>query len=148
MTVRVLTVLVVGSLLPLSAQAEEKGKKDAELIQGTWSPVSLEKSGMKAPDEVTREAKIRFDAEGKGKLLEKPGKESEFTYTLAPDKKIKEIDLIINDGGRERLHKGIYFFLDDTITLCFGHDGDERPTDFGTQAGDKRLLLVLKRDKN
>jgi uncharacterized protein (TIGR03067 family) len=137
-----------GSLLLTPAQAEGKARPDAELIQGTWSAVSLEKSGMKAPDEVIQGAKIHFGADGKGKILEKPGKEEQqFTYTLTPDKKVKEITLTRIDRGQEKVHKGIYYFLDDTITICLADDGDERPTDFGTQAGDRRLLLVLKRDK-
>jgi uncharacterized protein (TIGR03067 family) len=147
MSVHVLTVLIVGSLLPVPAQAEAKAKPDAELIQATWAPVSLEKSGMKAPEEVTREARITFDAGGKGKLMEKPGREQEFRYKLTPDKKVKEIDLTINEGGEDKVYLGIYYFVDDTITICFGHPEEGRPTDFSTQAGDKRLLLVLKRDK-
>jgi uncharacterized protein (TIGR03067 family) len=149
MKVRTLAVLVAGALLVVKAPAAEpeKGKTDADRIQGTWVPVSAEREGQKEDPAKFEEVKLIFAAGGKG-TVRKGGMEMEFQYTLDPAKKTREIDLKATEDGKEETHKGIYKLDGDTLTLCIAHPPEDRPTDFTTQVGSKRQIIVLKRDKN
>jgi RNA polymerase sigma-70 factor (ECF subfamily) len=148
MNVRLLLVLVVGSLLtiPTSGFGEEKGKPDAEQIQGVWLPVSGEREGVKAPEGQFDALTITFGADGKG-LSKKGGEEHEFRYSLDPTKKLKEIDIIAKERGEEMVLKGIYKLDGDTLTVCVVKPTEDRPTDFVTQPGSTRMLIVFKRQK-
>jgi uncharacterized protein (TIGR03067 family) len=148
MKVRTLAVLVVGALFVTKAPAAEpeKGKTDADRIQATWLPVSLEKEGKKAPQEVQENIKITFAADGKGTVQE-GGRTEEFRYALDPAKKLKEITVTVRFAdGEEKVYKGIYKLEGDTLTICVTDGPEDRPTDFTTPEGSKRQLIVLKRD--
>ena len=46
-------------------------------------------------------------------------------------------------GGKTDL--AIYAWDGANLKLCWVKDGDKHPTDFATKPGDKRVLLILKR---
>ena len=51
-----------------------------------------------------------------------------------------------NHGDASILHTyAIYQLKGNVLTYCVGSPGDPRPTEFSTQAGDRRTLVVLKR---
>lgn len=142
---RMLAVLFVGASLATTAAGTGAGKTDQDKIQGSWSIVSMEKGGMKAPDEVIKDMKLTFGAD---KIkLQMPGKDHEVTYKLNASKKPKEIDIVEKESGKELLHKGIYVLEGDTLKICFGHSPDPRPTEFSTAGSASTGLIVLKRDK-
>jgi uncharacterized protein (TIGR03067 family) len=137
--------LLVSSLLGVAAApvGQDKGKKDEEKIVSTWSAVSAEKEGMKAPDELVKNLKVTF-ADGKVKVSGTGNdKVTDISYTLDPTTKPKEINF--TEGGIVAA-KGIYELNGDVLKICFD-DTAVRPTDFTTQAGSSRKLFVLKRDK-
>jgi len=148
MKVRILAVLVVGALSAVKAPAAEpeKGKTDADRIQGTWSVESVEQRGKKEPEDKVRDAKVTFAADGKG-TVQMGTKEKAFRYALDPTKKTREIDITGAEGGKEEVFKGIYMLDGDMLTICFAHPPEDRPTDFTTQEGSTRHIMVLKRDK-
>src|SRR5262249_25169814 len=123
----------------------EPGKTDADKIQGVWVPVSVEKDGQKAPEEQFEGIKLKFAFDGKGAVL-KGGQEMEVQYKLDPAKKPGEIDITVKEGGGEKVYKGIYKLDDKNLTICFVDEPEERPTDFTTQMGSTRQLVVLKRE--
>jgi RNA polymerase sigma factor (sigma-70 family) len=138
------TVLWARQALADKPAAAGKGAapKDEENILGTWVLVSSEEGGQRAPEELIKEARVTFAADGK--MTVKQGeKEQEFTYQLDPAKKPKEFNGT-NDKGRTVL--GIYKLDGDTLTVCFDRGGD-RPTEFASPAGTTVVLEVLKREK-
>ena len=57
------------------------------------------------------------------------------------------MDIIINEGGKELILKGIYALDGDDLKVCFGAPGEKRPTEFKTEGGSSEQLAVMKRDK-
>jgi uncharacterized protein (TIGR03067 family) len=145
MKLKMLAVLVVGSLLAAGAGGQDKDKTDEEKLQGTWTFVSLERGGQEVMDDFVKEAKAII-ANGKVKL-QAQGKEMEVSIKLDPTKKPKHIDITAMDGGKEVLHKGIYELDGDNFKICFGPPGENRPSEFKTQGGSSEQMAVLKREK-
>ena len=125
-----------------AAAGKDEAVKDEEKILGTWTLVSSEEGGRKAPEERLKEATVTFAADGK-LTAKQGGKEQEFTYQLDPAKKPKEFSGT-NDQGRTVL--GIYKLEGDTLTVCFDRGGG-RPTEFASREGSLVVLEVLKRDR-
>jgi uncharacterized protein (TIGR03067 family) len=143
----VLALTVVGLLAGLGAAgtAGEK-KKDEDVIQGTWLPVSGEKEGKQAPEDELKEVKVTFAPDGKLKVNAK-GKDMEGTYKLDPSKKPRHIDLTVDEGGKELSLKGIYELKKDSLKVCVAEPGGERPTEFATKEGVQTMLIMFKREK-
>jgi uncharacterized protein (TIGR03067 family) len=145
----VFAVTVGGFLVILGAPGtagEKASKKDEDLIKGTWSIKSAAKEGQKESEDKLKELKITFAAGGKLNVMG-PGKDSEGTYKLDASRKPKQIDVTIDDGGKELTLKGIYELKKDSLKICLAHPPDERPTEFATQAGVKTMLIVFRREK-
>jgi RNA polymerase sigma factor (sigma-70 family) len=136
-----------------AAAVKDDAPKDAEKIVGTWAIVSAERGGKKVPEEMFKDGKWVFAADGKvtakfrgerAGLGEAP--ELKGTYKLDPAEKPKEITITTEDG---KTQPSIYKLDGDTLTVCMG-DSDvakERPTEFATKEGTKAMLFVLKREK-
>jgi uncharacterized protein (TIGR03067 family) len=65
---------------------------------------------------------------------------------LDPTKSPKHVDLEHYATGVPAW-PGIYELNGDDLKVCLNLEGKARPTEFKTKAGDKCLLLVLKRKK-
>jgi RNA polymerase sigma factor (sigma-70 family) len=140
---------VVPSALTLS---EDKAKTADELkkLQGTWSFISFEQEGVKKEGDVRNEGeenKERIQIENEtfsiwhGGHLEEKG-----TIKLDPTKSPMRIDFQFKEGKREgKTDLAIYAWDGANLKLCWVRDGDKSPTDFTTKPGDKRVLLILKR---
>jgi uncharacterized protein (TIGR03067 family) len=138
-----LSVAVTIAVVTRQSRAEEKdAPKDEEKILGTWAVVSWEEGGEKAPQDMIKDVKVTFAADGK--MTVKQGeKEQDLTYQLDPAQKPKAFEAT-NAKGLTGL--GIYKLDGDNLTICFARRGD-RPTEFASKEGTSVVLQVLKREK-
>ncbi len=136
------TLLFVAVGLLLAADAPKKEVSDKDKLQGTWTVVSAEGSGQPSADEVKT---LKFIVTGTQYTVKK-GDEVvvKGTVTLDPAKKPKELTL--KDDGDDKPTLGIYTFEGDTLKVCTGDPGKERPREFSAKGGNV-LLVVLKKAK-
>jgi uncharacterized protein (TIGR03067 family) len=135
---KLLVVLTVGLLFGV-ASAGDDAKKELKKFEGTWSVVSAEHDGKKAPEE--KLSAVRFVFSGENITFKEGEKSKEGTFKIDPSKKPAHIDVTVE--GKTKM--GIYSFAKDELKLCVG-DAD-RPTEFATKEGSKTTLIVLKREK-
>lgn len=135
-------VLTIGLLLA----ADTAAKKDLEQLQGIWQVTALEVDGNQAPDEALKEFKITVKGD---RMSHKTGETTEeSSFKLDPSKKPKQIDFTVVAGtDKGKNMKAIYELDGDSLKLCVGSPGAERPTEFASKAGTKIGLIVLKRTK-
>ena len=141
------TALVFSFAIGLSAIAlerargDDKAKKDEEAILGTWTVVSFEEGGKKAPDEAIKDTTAKITADGK-MTIKRGEQEEQFTYKLDPSQKIKEFN---GTNAQGKTAEGIYKLEDDKLTICFSRGGGLRPTEFASAEGTTIVLMVLKK---
>jgi uncharacterized protein (TIGR03067 family) len=123
--------------------------EEASALQGDWKLVAGEVNGEK------------MDLEGGGQLtitgkffiqrMRRPSPTTAWTeeygyrYTIDPGREPKQLDLKDESGQRSR---GIYSVKGDTLEVCFGEPGAERPTRFSTKKREKgagSTLSIYKR---
>ena len=145
MKYRAVFAISVVVLLAAGDAAEEAVKKEVAKLQGTWSVVSSERDGNKAPDDKIKGVKITFQ---KDKLIARQAdKTIEMSYTVDPAKNPKTIDITYLDGEQKgESSQGIYSLDGDMLKICM-HRSTNRPTEFETKADSQRHLVVLKREK-
>ena len=146
MKYRATVAIGVVVLLAAGDVTEEAVKKEIAKLQGSWSVVSAEWDGNKAPDAKIKMVKIVFEEE---KLIVHQGDKTVETesYKLDPSKDPKAIDVTYLEGERKgESSQGIYSLVGDTLKICMSYSTN-RPADFETRADSKRHLLVLKREK-
>ena len=69
-------------------------------------------------------------------------------WKLDPGKSPAHLDFTYEDGpAKGTTLKGVYKFEGDTLTVCFGGFGKDRPTEFASKAGSGTILIVQKRAK-
>ncbi len=118
-------------------------KTDQERIQGTWELVGAEVDGAKASADKVREIGGSALFAGDRAIFKQGGNVEEITFRLDPTKQPKEMNLIV---GMTEVHRAIYRFDGDTLTVCKSHPPAERPTAFASKAGAKwPMLLVYKK---
>lgn len=127
------TWLLAGSLV---AAAET----DFEKLQGKWIIESFLYNGN--PVERMTEG-IRQFKDDKYTLAPKNSDGIEGTFKLDPEKKPKEIDMVV--GGR--MLKGIYDLEGDTLKVSYSLTGGERPTEFASKPDSGTTLIMHKRMK-
>jgi uncharacterized protein (TIGR03067 family) len=143
-----LTALVTVLLLAADTN-EDDAKKDRELLQGVWRPVSVESGGKvlkAAPDSVTILESDSFVVK-KGNVVRVKG-----TFKIDASRRPRTIDLTVTGGQVEgdngKVARGIYQVDGDTLTWCTAEPGDEtRPTEFATKQGTKHSLITCKKEK-
>ncbi len=138
-------------LAPALVAAAQKPKDDAvknELrkFQGSWRIVSVEASGKKLPEEDFKEVVLIL--EGDRHTTRNGADRYSGTFAIDPGKKPKRIDFLYDDGPEKgKTARGIYEFDGDTLKICLGLAGQERPTEFTSKPGSRHFLEVLKRQK-
>src|SRR5262249_29042163 len=139
-------------LLPASAaQAQPEGFRDKAVkralqqIQGTWKFESLEEDGVKVAAEEMKKRTIFFGADiflvRHGHAVIQVG-----GVQLNPAKAPRSINAMVTKGkDKGKVMLGIYALEGDTLKLCLDVEGEERPKEFKSAPGSKRLLAVCKR---
>jgi uncharacterized protein (TIGR03067 family) len=118
---------------------KDKPKSDKEALQGTWITKSGEHNGEKFADNVLMNwEKLVFDDDS---VTRKGGEEWVLTYTLFPDKKPKQIDMMQNGHTFE----GVYELKGDSLKIAIRFNGSGRPSEISFAEG--ATLLVLEREK-
>ena len=137
-----MTPLVLGLALALGAPAPKKGDDPAPVkLEGEWVVESFEGADKDPPPG----SMIMTFADGKVTVRDGPReKKEEVTYTVDLTKKPATID--IKPKGDE-LVKGIFEVKGDTLKLCFGKEGADRPTEFKGDAEKRTVFVTLKRAK-
>jgi uncharacterized protein (TIGR03067 family) len=131
-------------LLPTAA-AQNEGAKELEKFQGKWATVSVTVNAQ-----VEDEIKNRFMAiKGeKATFLYKDKERGTGSLKIDPSKSPAHIDFTYEDGpAKGKTLKGIYKFEGDTLTVCYGGFGKDRPSEFASKAGSESILAVQKRAK-
>jgi uncharacterized protein (TIGR03067 family) len=153
-----LLVLLAALLLvtPLMTRAGDK-KGDLELVQGTWMLVSAEADGKAMPPSELADWKQiewvvmgeKIDMKIPPKLLAKlvPAGEKlpTLTFKIDPKARPKAVDITITHVDKTATLKGVYALEGDKLTLCGSDPKGERPTDFTTKQGSRRIMGVFKR---
>ena len=128
-------ILGFGILILLSPHGTAvDGKKDQDLIQGSWKVVKLEVQGK-----VNRGPFLggKWVFKGKEVLIFDGDKVlAKGTFVLDPDKKPKTIEMTGIHEQQGKTSYGIYRIEQNTLTLCYG---DELPKEF-SGAGKAGLL--------
>ena len=142
MTAR-LTLVCLLLAVPLGAD-EKKPDPKAELtaMKGKWEVVTAEFDGAE-----TNALKGRVLDFGDGEFTAYDGDKKGRTlkFTLDPSTDPKQMDL--DRGGDAGKAAGIYAVTKDELKICYAEPGSPRPKAFGSPAGDKVFLLVMKRKK-
>lgn len=152
MNMRMGTVLIVGLLLGADTPKDDTVKTETNKLQGSWSVVSAERDGMKAPEDEIKKTTLVIKGDKlialKTENSPKPEeKTTEMTFTLDPTKNPKWIDVTYTSGERkDESSQGIYELKDDTLKICMSRAAT-RPTEFETKPESQRHLMVLKREK-
>jgi uncharacterized protein (TIGR03067 family) len=115
-------------------------KDDKERLQGRWVAESVEvDQGKQLPDEMRAQLTLTFT--GNTMRATMPQAE-EATFHLDETAKPKQIDII---GADRKGRFGIYRFDGNRLVLCMGEDDKkDRPTEFTSKGGTKRMLGVFK----
>jgi uncharacterized protein (TIGR03067 family) len=142
---------VLGLTLAAGAADDDAVKKEVEKFQGSWSAVSLEQDGQRAPAQALTSVKLIFKGD---EYIQKMGDRivERGTQKLDPTKKPKWMDVTVAESAQEdtkgKVQLCIYELEGDTLRICAAaHGSKERPTKFEAPAGTGNLLMVMKRDK-
>jgi uncharacterized protein (TIGR03067 family) len=121
--------------------------KEGEELDGSWLVVSGEADSKPIPEEeVKRKVVVTFDT---AKLvLTEAGKEDKvkLTFKINESRKPKQID-ITPETPKRGVIRGIYEADGDTLKICLGDPGKDRPKKFETKPGSGHKLMILKRQK-
>jgi uncharacterized protein (TIGR03067 family) len=138
------------SAVPLfsGVNAVQKPQTDEERIQGVWKLVSSEREGKREPGDVKYPLQLVFSTDTLRFALPAGARHPQ-PYKLDATRKPKRIDWLA--GGKNGPSKpvpGIYELDGDTLKICWGGPGKERPRRFKTKAGTGDWLWICKRAKN
>jgi uncharacterized protein (TIGR03067 family) len=129
------------------AEKPEDGRGDLERMQGTWVLVGRQFAGETATFEQLQKMQARYVVKGnkvtftsRGDL---DGRES--TLKLDPAASPRALDWTnTTEPAKGKTILAIYKLEGETLTICFGTE-KERPTEFGANLGNDRLVVVWRR---
>jgi uncharacterized protein (TIGR03067 family) len=130
------------------AAAEDATTAEAELkkLQGTWLIASFEQAGEKK-EGTGNEEQLRI--EGQTFSLWHDGHlEEKGRIKLDPSRNPREIDFQFQEGKRDgQTDLAIYTWDGTNLKICLVREGEERPTDFTTKPGEKRVVAIMRRQE-
>ena len=126
------------------AQRAKQGKQELDKLQGEWTCVSSEVRGKKRPDTLNAQCKLTIGENQWVVTYRDSPSGARATIEIDPSKDPKTIDLTFRGGDEPS--PGIYKLEGDTLTVCYGTAGGERPKEFKTTQ-ETGLLVVWKREK-
>jgi uncharacterized protein (TIGR03067 family) len=141
------TIAALVLLLAAALAAQDPAAKEMARLQGEWSMVSGEASGMSMPADMVKTGK-RVAKDGETTITMDGRVYFKAKFKIDPTKKPKTIDYAMTEGPTKgKTHLGIYELDGDTVKFCFAAPGKDRPTDFTAKEGSERTSSVWKRDE-
>jgi uncharacterized protein (TIGR03067 family) len=134
-----LLVLAAGCLIA----ADAAGDKELAKFNGNWVITSMEIGGKKATAEELKKGPTGLSIKD-GKYQLKGGPDDSGTFTVAPAKKPKQMDIKTGDGATLL---AIYEIDGDTMKACYAPPGEARPTAFNTKDKPGYVMFSYKREK-
>jgi uncharacterized protein (TIGR03067 family) len=138
------TLLLV--LCLLVAPKDDPNKKDQDALQGDWACDRFVVAGMPLDDD-NAQSMFRTHKGDSYTLYLFRKKLAGGTFKLDATKTPKQIDLIPEGKGKAGVVRGIYKLEKDSLTVCYGAPGKDRPTAFESKMETGHTLTVWTREK-
>jgi uncharacterized protein (TIGR03067 family) len=134
-----LGVVVVGLVLA----ADDKKDDVKDKLKGTWTIVSMEVGGKKAPEELIKGQTITFDAD---KMTHKEKDRTDpATYKIDAAQKPGHLDMTPTEGPDKGKTVKMIFEIDgETLRIAGKMKPEERPASFDDKDA---MVITLKREK-
>jgi len=131
--------------LTISAPAKKDAPKEPPKLEGDWIVEAMDGPKDATPGSIT----MRFTTD-KISISEggKDGHKEDAGYTVDLKQKPATIDIRPEKGNKGMVVQGIIEINGDTMKLCFGRDGKERPKEFKGDAANGIMMITLKRAKS
>ncbi|SIO44032.1 uncharacterized domain TIGR03067 protein [Singulisphaera sp. GP187] len=132
----------------LATAADDAPKGDLAKFQGKWKTSLGPEKNITLTVEIKGSVVTASGSAPDGQTFEIKG-EIKLDAAAKPFKTVDWVKFVGPDGNESPDNKGLYEFVDDdTIKICNGGPGNDRPTEFKEGENEKPSLIVLKREKN
>ncbi len=132
----------------VAVAAEEKKEKKPDPTDGTWTIVSMEVNGIKAPEEAIKKQAAALTLTGDKWTLKMGDMLSSGTCKYDLTKKPHELDITTTEGeGKGKTIKAIAEMKGDIMKVCYDISGTDRPKEFSTKDKATFVLIEYKREK-
>jgi uncharacterized protein (TIGR03067 family) len=141
-----MTSLLLGLALVAAAPAPKKGEEPPPAkLEGDWVVEAFDGPKDEAPPGTIT---FRF-VDGRISIMDasRKGKQEDAGYTADLTKMPATIDITPNKGA-DKVVQGIIEIKGDTMKLCFGRDGTDRPKEFKGDREKGVMMITLKRVKS